>query len=124
MSAFQKRIRGGATVLSDHICKEMNPLNLERCRCIPTGVPGADWRVLQQIVAEDPSREKFQACCCLKFRNKTNPAWAPLFCLVCRVWAFLLLLLKGVSPDVGDPKPNWMQPQPSVLYHVAGVWVS
>lgn len=60
MSAFQKRIRGGATKLRDHICKEMNALNLERCRCIPKNVPGADWRVLQQIVAADPSREKFQ----------------------------------------------------------------
>ena len=60
MSAFQKRIRSGAGALTDHVCKEMNPLNLERCRCIPKGVPGADWRVLQHIVAQDPSREKFQ----------------------------------------------------------------
>ena len=60
VSAFQKRIRGGAEVLRDHICKEMNALNLERCRCIPKNVPGADWRVLQQIVAADPAREKFQ----------------------------------------------------------------
>ena len=35
VSAFQKAIRGDATVLRDHICKEMNELNLERCRCIP-----------------------------------------------------------------------------------------
>ena len=37
----------------------MNPLNLERCRCIPKDTPGADWRVLLEIVKNDPSREKF-----------------------------------------------------------------
>ena len=41
----------------------MNALNLERCRCIPKNVPGADWRVLQELVAEDPSRELFQVWC-------------------------------------------------------------
>ncbi len=60
VSAFQKRIRGEQTVLKDHICKEMNGLNLERCRCIPKEQPGADWRVLQQIVEKDPARENFQ----------------------------------------------------------------
>jgi DNA (cytosine-5)-methyltransferase 1 len=39
----------------------MNELNLERCRCIPKEVPGVDWRVLQDIVAADPSRELFKA---------------------------------------------------------------
>lgn len=60
MSAFQRAIRGEESVLKDHICKEMNALNLERCRCVPKDQPGADWRVLQKIVEEDPSREKFQ----------------------------------------------------------------
>lgn len=60
ISAFQKKIRGEETELRDHICKEMNALNLERCRCIPKEQPGADWRVLQTIVEEDPSREKYQ----------------------------------------------------------------
>jgi len=64
VSAFQKRVRGEQTVLKDHICKEMNGLNLERCRCIPKDQPGADWRVLQQIVEKDPSREKFQVRSC------------------------------------------------------------
>ena len=32
ISAFQKSIRGDSTVLRDHICKEMNALNVERCR--------------------------------------------------------------------------------------------
>ena len=59
-SVFQRRIRGAQGTLKDHICKEMNPLNLERCRCIPPGVPGADWRELQRVVAEDPARERFQ----------------------------------------------------------------
>ncbi|KAG2494496.1 hypothetical protein HYH03_007265 [Edaphochlamys debaryana] len=59
-SAYQRGIRGqaGATI-SHHLVKPMNELNLERCRCIPKGVPGADWRVLQDIVARDPSRELF-----------------------------------------------------------------
>lgn len=71
-SAFQKAVRGEAgTPLYDHISKNMNELNLERCRCIPKGVPGADWRVLEEIVKNDPSREKFNVgpftegdCCC------------------------------------------------------------
>jgi hypothetical protein len=33
VSAFQKLMRSKADVLRDHICKEMNDLNLERCRC-------------------------------------------------------------------------------------------
>ena len=45
VSAFQRMIRGDNNVLRDHICKEMNELNLERCRCIPKNTPGADWRV-------------------------------------------------------------------------------
>ncbi|GLI71179.1 hypothetical protein VaNZ11_016282 [Volvox africanus] len=60
-SAFQRAIRGSAgSELRDHIVKQMNELNMERCRCIPKGVPGADWRVLQRVVAEDPSREFFK----------------------------------------------------------------
>ncbi|BDA51554.1 DNA (cytosine-5)-methyltransferase 1B [Coccomyxa sp. Obi] len=60
VSAFQKAIRGDCTVLHDHICKEMNELNLERCRCIPKNTPGADWRVLQEIVAANPDRATFK----------------------------------------------------------------
>ncbi|KAL6767831.1 MET1 [Auxenochlorella protothecoides x Auxenochlorella symbiontica] len=59
VSAFQRAVRGGCPALYDHISKNMNELNLERCRCIPKGVPGADWRVLEEIVKSDPSREKF-----------------------------------------------------------------
>ncbi len=60
VSAFQMAIRGDCTVLHDHICKEMNELNLERCRCIPKNTPGADWRVLQEIVAANPDRATFK----------------------------------------------------------------
>ncbi|KAL3680908.1 hypothetical protein R1sor_023864 [Riccia sorocarpa] len=44
-SWFQKQIRGNMDVLTDHISKEMNELNLIRCKRIPTR-PGADWRDL------------------------------------------------------------------------------
>lgn len=47
-------------MLRDHICKQMNELNLERCRCIPKEVPGADWRCLEQLVAQDPAREQYK----------------------------------------------------------------
>ncbi|KAJ0039655.1 hypothetical protein Pint_27589 [Pistacia integerrima] len=45
VSWFQKKIRGNAAVLSDHISKEMNELNLIRCQKIPKR-PGADWHDL------------------------------------------------------------------------------
>ncbi|XP_015580058.1 DNA (cytosine-5)-methyltransferase 1B isoform X1 [Ricinus communis] len=45
VSWFQKTIRGDALVLTDHISKEMNELNLIRCKRIPKH-PGADWRDL------------------------------------------------------------------------------
>ncbi|KAI0501945.1 hypothetical protein KFK09_016890 [Dendrobium nobile] len=45
VSWFQKHIRGGSIALSDHISKEMNELNLIRCKHIPKR-PGADWRDL------------------------------------------------------------------------------
>ncbi|KAL7593148.1 hypothetical protein Lser_V15G34056 [Lactuca serriola] len=45
VSWFQKRIRGDASVLTDHISKEMNELNVIRCQRIPKR-PGADWRDL------------------------------------------------------------------------------
>ena len=60
VSAFQRQVRGEATVLRDHICKKLNNINMERCRCIPKNTPGADWRTLLEIVAADPSREKFE----------------------------------------------------------------
>ncbi|KAI3770449.1 hypothetical protein L6452_01583 [Arctium lappa] len=47
VSWFQKRIRGDASVLTDHISKEMNELNVIRCQRIPKR-PGADWRDLPE----------------------------------------------------------------------------
>ncbi|RZC49090.1 hypothetical protein C5167_017522 [Papaver somniferum] len=45
VSWFQKQIRADMVVLSDHISKEMNELNLIRCQRIPKR-PGADWPCL------------------------------------------------------------------------------
>nr|KYP42268.1 DNA (cytosine-5)-methyltransferase 1B [Cajanus cajan] len=45
VSWFQKKIRGDIALLTDHISKEMNELNLIRCQRIPKR-PGADWRDL------------------------------------------------------------------------------
>jgi DNA (cytosine-5)-methyltransferase 1 len=59
-SAFQRTVRGDCSHLTDHISKQMNELNLERCRCIPINCPGADWRILEDIVRKDPSKEKFK----------------------------------------------------------------
>lgn len=47
ISWFQKEIRGDNIALTDHICKEMNELNLIRCKKIPKR-PGADWRDLPE----------------------------------------------------------------------------
>ncbi|CAN6698937.1 unnamed protein product [Malus baccata var. baccata] len=45
ISWFQKKIRGEMAVLTEHISKEMNELNLIRCQRIPKR-PGADWQCL------------------------------------------------------------------------------
>ncbi|KAL5560163.1 hypothetical protein UlMin_036374, partial [Ulmus minor] len=45
ISWFQKKSRGNMKVLTDHISKEMNELNLIRCQKIPKR-PGADWHDL------------------------------------------------------------------------------
>jgi len=45
VSWFQKQIRGNMLALNDHISKEMNELNLIRCKRIPKR-PGCDWRDL------------------------------------------------------------------------------
>ncbi|WZN58936.1 DNA (cytosine-5)-methyltransferase [Chloropicon roscoffensis] len=58
-SSFQKDIRVGATILTDHICKDLNPLNLYRCSLIPKNQPGQDWRALEDAVHEGRIDEKF-----------------------------------------------------------------
>ncbi|KAL6638047.1 hypothetical protein ACP70R_025619 [Stipagrostis hirtigluma subsp. patula] len=45
VSWFQKNIRGNTVSLNDHISKEMNELNLIRCKHIPKR-PGCDWHDL------------------------------------------------------------------------------
>ncbi|KAL5697799.1 DNA (cytosine-5-)-methyltransferase [Ranunculus cassubicifolius] len=45
VSWFQRQIRGDMMLLTDHISKEMNELNLIRCQKIPKR-PGCDWRDL------------------------------------------------------------------------------
>ncbi|PKA56742.1 DNA (cytosine-5)-methyltransferase 1B [Apostasia shenzhenica] len=47
VSWLQKHIRGISVALTDHITKEMNELNLIRCKHIPKH-PGADWRDLPE----------------------------------------------------------------------------
>ncbi|KAK3229411.1 hypothetical protein Dsin_001292 [Dipteronia sinensis] len=47
VSWFQKKIRGDMLVLTDHISKEMNELNVIRCRKIPKR-SGADWHDLRE----------------------------------------------------------------------------
>lgn len=47
VSWYQKKIRGNMAVLTDHISKEMNELNLIRCKKIPKR-PGADWQDLPE----------------------------------------------------------------------------
>ncbi|GAA0163095.1 DNA methyltransferase [Lithospermum erythrorhizon] len=47
VSWFQRSIRGNSMVLSDHVTKEMNELNLIRCQRIPKRA-GADWRDLPE----------------------------------------------------------------------------
>uniref|UniRef100_A0A7N0U3N0 DNA (cytosine-5)-methyltransferase n=1 Tax=Kalanchoe fedtschenkoi TaxID=63787 RepID=A0A7N0U3N0_KALFE len=47
ISWFQRKIRGDADSLTDHVSKEMNELNLIRCQKIPKR-PGADWRDLPE----------------------------------------------------------------------------
>lgn len=59
-SDFQRRIRGDCKVLRDHITKKLNDINLERCCCIPKSQPGADWRVLLDIVKKDPSKATYK----------------------------------------------------------------
>ncbi|CAL4936475.1 unnamed protein product [Urochloa decumbens] len=47
VSWFQKKIRGSTMSLNDHISKEMNELNLIRCKRIPKR-PGCDWHDLPE----------------------------------------------------------------------------
>lgn len=82
-SAFQLAVRGNCNVLYDHVCKHMNELNMERCRCIPKNCPGADWRVLEEIVAKDPTKKNFNGQplvpWCLPNTAERHNGWRGLF---------------------------------------------
>ncbi|KAL0733706.1 hypothetical protein Bca4012_009916 [Brassica carinata] len=79
ISWFQKEIRGDKIVLTDHICKEMNELNLIRCKKIPKR-PGADWRDLPE---EKVTLSKGQVVdlipWCLPNTAKRHNQWKGLF---------------------------------------------
>jgi len=76
---FQREIRNGASKLVDHISKEMNEVNLNRCVNIPKGVPGADWRHLYAYVnaaKNDEEKEKRN-----QFKGKTMSGTLVPWCL-------------------------------------------
>ncbi|WIA17375.1 hypothetical protein OEZ85_014235 [Tetradesmus obliquus] len=60
-SAYQAAMRQQAQQLLDHACKALTADDLERCIVIPKDTPGADWRVLEQVAAADPSRAVLQS---------------------------------------------------------------
>ena len=58
-SWFQREIRGdvGKEGLTEHYSKILNPLNYARCTIVPKNTPGADWRALEEHVAEEPGHK-------------------------------------------------------------------
>ena len=54
-SAYQRFIRGENNELHDHICKEMNALNLERCRWGLEGRAGTVQMTARGGLVERPS---------------------------------------------------------------------
>ncbi|CAH9093886.1 unnamed protein product [Cuscuta epithymum] len=79
VSWFQKKIRGNAIVLSDHISKEMNELNLIRCQRIPKR-PGSDWRDLPDEKVKLSTGEMVDLIpWCLPNTAKRHNQWKGLF---------------------------------------------
>ncbi|VFQ73766.1 unnamed protein product [Cuscuta campestris] len=79
VSWFQKKIRGNAMVLSDHISKEMNELNLIRCQRIPRR-PGSDWRDLPDEKVKLSTGETVDLIpWCLPNTAKRHNQWKGLF---------------------------------------------
>jgi hypothetical protein len=66
VSWFQKKIRGDTPSLCDHVAKEMNELNLIRCKHIPKR-PGCDWHDLP----DEKVLILFILFCCFL------PSWCP-----------------------------------------------
>ncbi|KAL4556199.1 hypothetical protein LXL04_038842 [Taraxacum kok-saghyz] len=79
ISWFQKRIRGVTSVLTDHISKEMNELNVIRCQRIPKR-PGADWRDLPAEKVKLSSGQMVDLIpWCLPNTAKRHNQWKGLF---------------------------------------------
>ena len=80
----------------------MNELNLERCRCIPKEVPGADWRCLEQLVAQDPAREMFKV--------------APVLFTACAVRLYVALVCRFTVPQAMQGVLSLEGPNCSLLH--------
>ncbi|KAJ4900746.1 DNA (cytosine-5)-methyltransferase 1 [Raphanus sativus] len=79
VSWFQKKIRGNMSVLTDHICKEMDEINLIRCKNIPK-TPGADWRQLKRKKVKLSSGKVVDMIpACLRKTAKTHSGWKGLY---------------------------------------------
>ncbi|XP_039683076.1 DNA (cytosine-5)-methyltransferase 1 [Medicago truncatula] len=79
VSWFQKKIRGNMAVLTDHISKEMNELNLIRCQKIPKR-PGCDWRDLPEEKIKLSSGQLVDLIpWCLPNTAKRHNQWKGLF---------------------------------------------
>lgn len=79
VSWFQHKIRGDTQVLTDHISKEMNELNLIRCKRIPKR-PGADWRNLPNEKVELSTGQMADLIpWCLPNTAKRHNQWKGLF---------------------------------------------
>ncbi|CAL1381124.1 unnamed protein product [Linum trigynum] len=78
-SWYQKQIRGNMAALTDHISKEMNELNLIRCKRIPKR-PGADWRDLpEETVALSNGQKADLIPWCLPNTAARHNQWKGLF---------------------------------------------
>lgn len=102
------------------------PLSLPRS-CIPKNCPGADWRVLEEIVKADPSREKFKVGPTLHAWRVVSGLWvlaptsprhargwpAQQRLMACRSASFSLLTLSP-TPTAHPPAPSTPQGQPLV----------
>ena len=94
----------------------MNELNLERCRCIPKLTPGADWRVLQEIIEQHPERTLYKVRCTATHRFY---AWCPLLAYFAETTYFAAACRLDIPDLIG------MIPQNDTLScsHINGTYV-
>uniref|UniRef100_A0A8I6XUG3 DNA (cytosine-5-)-methyltransferase n=1 Tax=Hordeum vulgare subsp. vulgare TaxID=112509 RepID=A0A8I6XUG3_HORVV len=79
ISWFQKKIRGDVLSLSDHKSKEMNQLNLIRCKHIPKR-PGCDWHDLPDEKVKLSTGQTLELIpWCLPNTAKRNNQWKGLY---------------------------------------------